>query len=86
MQFVKNLKLLTFFSNHDLLLRLISLKVTSNIIDSDRILFTVGVPPASIEQRYLYHFKDGLAKFFIQNGKEEYTIALSNIQRTVGQF
>ena len=39
MQFVKNLKLLTFFSNHELLLRLVSIKVTSHIVDSERTLF-----------------------------------------------
>jgi hypothetical protein len=66
MQFVKNLKLLTFFSNHELLLRLVSVKVTSHIVDSERTLFIEGVPPtSSIDQRCIYHFKEGLAKFYI---------------------
>ena len=65
MQFVKNLKLLTFFSNHELLLRLVSIKVTTHIVDSERTLFIEGVPPSSIDQRYMYYFKDGLAKFYI---------------------
>lgn len=39
-----------------------------------------------MEQRYLYYFKEGLAKFYIQSNKSEYTISLSNLQRVVGQF
>lgn len=46
-----------------------SMKISSMIIDSDTTLFRAGTPPADIEQRYLYHFKDGLAKFFIQKGE-----------------
>lgn len=65
MGFVKNLKLMRFFSNGELLIRLMSLKISTIVIDADTTLFSAGSPPADIDQRYLYHFKDGLAKFFI---------------------
>lgn len=86
MQFIKNLKLFTLFSNSELLLRILSSKVTSNVIDGDRILLKAGPPQVNMEQRYLYYFKEGLAKFYIQSNKSEYTISLSNLQRVVGQF
>lgn len=69
MGFVKNLTLIRFFSKHYLIEKLMSMKISSMIIDSDTTLFKAGTPPADIEQRYLYHFKDGLAKFFIQKGE-----------------
>jgi hypothetical protein len=86
MQFIKKLKLFTLFSSSELLLKILSYKVTSHVIDSDRIIFKAGTLPIDIEQRYLYYFKEGLAKFYIQNNKSEYTISMSNLQKAVGQF
>jgi hypothetical protein len=86
MEFIKNLRLFTFFSHSQLLLKILSFKVTTSVIDTDRTLFIAGTPPVDMNQRFLYYFKDGLAKFYIQNNKSEYTISMSNFQRTVGQF
>ena len=65
MQFIKNLKLFNFFEQQGLLIKILSFKVTSTVIDSDRTLFKAGSAPIDMEQRYMYYFKDGLAKFYI---------------------
>lgn len=80
------LKLLSFFPNNELLVRLVSLKISSIVIDNGTNLFKSGTPPIDIEQRYLYHFKDGLAKFYKEVNNEEYTLALSNAKKTIGQY
>jgi hypothetical protein len=48
MGFVKNLKLIQYFSHSELIEKLVSIKITSVIIDSDTTLFTAGTPPAAI--------------------------------------
>lgn len=48
MGFVKKLKLIQYFSNFELIEKLVSMKITSFIIDSDTTLFTAGTPPAAI--------------------------------------
>lgn len=81
-----NFKLLAFFPNRELLIRLISMKINSIVIDNGTSLILAGATPGDLEQRYIYHFKDGLAKFYLEFHKEEYTLALSNVQRTIGQY
>ena len=86
MGFTKSLKLFHFFTNGKTIQKLISFKITSIVIDSETTLFFSGTPPAEIDQRYLFNLKNGLCKFYlIGMGLKEQILALSNVQKTVGQ-
>lgn len=87
MGFARHLKLFEFFTNGQVIQRYISFKITNIVVDSETALFFSGVPPAEIDQRYLFYIKSGLCKFFQGGlGRPEQIFALSNMQKTVGQL
>lgn len=70
MEFIQRLRVLQFFSNKNLLIRVLSLKVSTMVIDSGTTLFLEGkAEKNTLDQKYIFHFKDGLAKYYVSNNK-----------------
>ena len=85
--FTKHLAVFDFFTNGKTIQRLISFKISSIVVDSETMITFADTPPSEIDQRFMYHIKKGLCKFFqIRSGLQEQVIALSNLKKTVGQF